>query len=52
MALVDHDEVEEARRELAEQLLPILRSGDRLIETEIDFLGGVDAAPSVDGGGG
>ena len=42
MALVDHDQVEEAGRELAEQLLPLLRAGDRLIEAEIDLEGGVD----------
>ena len=39
MALVDHDQVEEAGRELAEQLLPFLRAGDRLIEAEIDLVG-------------
>jgi len=42
MALVDHDEVEEAGRELAIEVLPFLRAGDRLIEPEIDFEGGVD----------
>ena len=46
MALVDHDQVEEAGRELAEELLPLLRAGDRLIEAEIDLVGGVDAALS------
>src|SRR6056297_1114941 len=44
MTLVDHDEVEEAGRELAEQLLPFLRPGDGLVETEIDLVGCVDAA--------
>ena len=48
MALVDHDQVEEAGRELAEELLPLLRAGDRLVEAEIDFVGGVDAAFFVD----
>ena len=48
MALVDHDQVEEAGRELAEQLLPLLRAGDRLIEAEIDLVGGVDAALLVE----
>src|SRR4051812_14443058 len=38
MALVNHDQVEEAGRELAEQLLPLLRSGDGLIEAEIDLV--------------
>ena len=51
MALVDHDQVEESGRELAEELLPFLRAGDRLIEAEIDLVGGVDAALLVDGGG-
>ena len=51
VALVDHDQVEEARRELAEQLLPFLRAGDRLIEAEIDFVGGIDPPPGVERGG-
>ena len=51
MALVDHDEIEEARRELPENLLSFLRPGDRLIEAEIDFVGGVDAPLSVDNAG-
>jgi len=44
MALVNDDEIEEPRRELAEELLPILQPGDGLTEAEIDFVGGVDAA--------
>ena len=44
MALVDHDQVEKAGRELAEQLLPLLRAGDRLIKAEIDLVGLVDRA--------
>ena len=48
MALVDDDQVEEAGRELAEELLPLLRAGDRLIEAEIDLVGGVDAALLVE----
>ena len=48
VAFVDDDQVEEAGRELAEQLLPLLRAGDRLIEAEIDLVGGVDAALLVD----
>src|SRR6266403_3378040 len=51
MALVDHDQVEEAGRELAEQLLPLLRAGDRLIKAEIDLVGFVDRAAWVEGGG-
>ncbi len=43
MAFVDHDQIEEAGRELAIELLPLLRPGDRLIEPEIDLEGGVDA---------
>ena len=39
VALVDDDQVEEAGRELAEQLLPFLRAGDRLIEAEVDLVG-------------
>ena len=48
MAFVDHDQVEEAGRELAKELLPLLRAGDRLIEPEIDFVGGVDPALLVE----
>ena len=48
VALVDDDQVEEARRELPEQLLAFLRAGDGLIEAEIDFIGGVDAALLVE----
>ena len=51
MALVDHDEIEEARRKLAEHLLAFLWPGDRLIKTEIDFIGGVDAPRSLEGAG-
>jgi hypothetical protein len=47
MALVYHDQVKEAGRELAKQLLPFPGSGDRLVEAEINLEGGVDAAPSV-----
>ena len=43
MALVDDDEVEEVRRELAEELLAFFRAGDGLVEAEIDLVGGVDA---------
>ena len=38
-------------RELAEELLPLLRAGDGLIEAEVDLVGGVDAPVLlVDGG--
>ena len=50
VALVDDDQVEEAGRELAEDLLPFFRAGDGLVQAEIDFVGGVDAALLVDGG--
>ncbi len=48
MALVDDDQVEEAGRELAVELLALLRAGDRLIEAEIDLEGGVDAPLPVE----
>ena len=51
MALVDDDEIEEAGRELAKDLPALLRPGDCLVEAEIDFVGGVDAPPSVEGAG-
>src|SRR5262245_34411138 len=50
MALVDHDQVEEAGRELAEQLLPLLVASNRLIEAEVDLISCVDTAAPVDGG--
>ena len=51
VALVDDDQVEEAGRELAEELLALLRAGDRLVEAEVDLVGGVDAALLVEGRG-
>src|SRR5207253_10481478 len=42
MAFVDDDQIEEAGRELAIELLPVFRPGDRLIEPEIDLESGVD----------
>ena len=51
MALVDDDEIEEAGRELAKELLALLRPGDCLVEAEIDLVGSVDAPPSVEGAG-
>ena len=51
VAFVNDDQVEEARRELAEELLPLFRAGDGLIEAEIDLIGRVDAALLVEGGG-
>ena len=43
VALVDHNQVEEVRGKFAEQLLPIFRARDGLIEPEVDLVGGVDA---------
>ena len=51
MALVDDDEVEEAGRELAEQLLALLRASNGLIETEINLVCGVDPPLLVEGRG-
>jgi hypothetical protein len=50
MALVDDDQIEEAGRELAEQLLTLLGAGDCLIETKVYFVSRVDSALLVDGG--
>lgn len=47
VAFVDDDQVEEAGGEFPKQLLPLLRAGDRLVEAEIDFVGGVDQALAV-----
>jgi hypothetical protein len=43
VALVDHDEVEEAGGEFTEELLALLRAGDGLIEAEVNLVGGIDA---------
>ena len=51
VAFVDDDEVEECWGEFAEEFLAFLGAGDGLIETEVDFVGGVDAAVFVEGGG-
>jgi hypothetical protein len=48
MALVDHNQIEETRREPPVELLALLRAGDRLIEAEIDFEGRVDAPLPVE----
>ena len=51
VAFVDHDEVEEVRREFTVELLPLLRAGDGLIERKVDLVGRVDAPMLlVDGG--
>ena len=51
VALVDHDQVEEARGEFAENLAVFLRPGDCLVEAEVNLVGGVDAALFTDGSG-
>jgi hypothetical protein len=38
VAIYNHDQVKEILRELAEQLLPLLRPGNRLIQTQINFI--------------
>jgi hypothetical protein len=38
VALVDDDQVEEVGRELAEELLPLFRAGDRLVQAQIDLV--------------
>src|ERR1019366_6005970 len=50
VALVNDDQVEEARRKLPKELLALLRPGDGLIEAEIDLVGGVNAALGVERG--
>lgn len=42
MAFVDHDEIEEFRREFPEELLGFLRTRDGLIEPKIDLVRRVD----------
>ena len=52
MALVDHDQVEEAGREPAIGFLIFLGAGDCLVEAQIDLVGGIDAvdtAAALDG---
>ena len=48
VALVDDDEVEEVGGQLLEQLLAILRTGDGLVEPEVDLVRRVDAPLLVD----
>jgi hypothetical protein len=43
MALVDDDEVEEARRKLAVEFLALFWAGDGLVESEVDLVGRVNA---------
>src|SRR5262249_4508797 len=42
VTLVDDDEVEEPRRELLVELLPLLRPRDRLVQAEVDLVRLVD----------
>src|SRR3984893_19234177 len=48
MALIDHDQIEELARELAEYFLPLLGTGDCLVKPEIDFVGSVDPTVPTD----
>ena len=50
VALINNDEVKEARREFPEELLPLFRPGDGLVKTKIDLIGRVDAALLVERG--
>src|SRR5262245_50710455 len=50
VTLIDDDQIEKAGGELPEQLLPLFRAGDGLIQPQINFVRRVDAA-LVDGGG-
>ena len=43
MTLVNDDEIEKAGRELSKQLLALLGACNGLIESEIDFVGSIDA---------
>ena len=47
MAHVDHDQIEEVSRELAVDPLVFFRSGDRLVEAEINLVGRIDAAAAT-----
>src|SRR4029450_9171937 len=49
VTLVDHDQIKKARGELAKDLLPLFWTCNGLIEPEVDFVGSVDTALSVDG---
>ena len=51
VALVDDDEVEEAGGEFPKELGSVFGTGDGLVEAEIDFVGGVDAAARVESEG-
>ena len=44
VTFVDHDQVEKTGRKLPVSLLAFFRSGDRLIEAEVDLIGVVDFA--------
>ncbi len=50
VALVNDDQVEEARREFPEELLALLRPGDGLVKPQIYLIGGVDAALFIERG--
>jgi NADH dehydrogenase/NADH:ubiquinone oxidoreductase subunit G len=44
VAFIHHDQIKEAGRKLLVELLTLLRPGERLIEPQIDLIGGVNAA--------
>src|SRR5262249_17204304 len=48
VTLVDHDQIEKAGGEVAKELLPLFWSRNGLIEPEVDFVGGIDAALPID----
>src|SRR6185437_7023758 len=51
MALVNNDEIKEVAGELFIKLLALFRSGDGLIEREVDLKGGINAAVAANGCG-
>src|SRR5258706_2703170 len=48
MALVDDDQVKKSRREFPKELLAFFRSGNRLIQAEVDLVGSIDPALFVE----
>ena len=44
MTFIDDDEIEKIGRDMLEDFVCLLRAGDGLIESEVDFVGGVDPA--------
>ena len=48
VTLIDDNEIEKARREFPEKFLALLRPRDGLVQAQINFIGGVDAALFVE----